>query len=1269
MTRLSICLLGPMRVAVDDQPVTCFETEKVRALLAYLAVEADRPHHRDFLAEMLWPERPKGAANANLRHTLASLRRAIGETATPLTPDDRAASPFLLVNRQTIQFNGISDAWVDAKAFNALLRLSQSPDPSSLVSLEEAVGFCRGLFCEDVSVTDSAAFEAWLLLAREHFGRLALDALHRLVEGYERAGDYGRALRHGWRGVETEPCDEQAQRQVMRLLALTGQRSAALAQYEACRRALADELGVEPAAETTELSQRIRTDDLEVPALNRERQPLSQFPSFLEEGPEEVRPPKFVARERELAKLRSFLDKALEGSGVVAIVTGGPGQGKTALLSEFARRAMTAYPDLLVAKGNCSAISGVGDPYLPFRDVMAMLTGDLESRWWSGSISRDHARRLWGALPVVIPALLASGSALTGTILAGEALLARANCALPGRADWLEALRAVTARARTSPAGLEQSFLFEQYAEVLQVLARSQPLVLLLDDIQWSDSASVGLLFHLVRQMGAGHSRILILCAYRPEEVALGRARERHPLEKVLHEVKRTFGDVWVDLDTAAQREGRDFVDAFLDAERNRLGDEFRAALFKRTAGHPLFTVELLRAMQERGDLLQDVRADGAWIAGPDLEWDELPGRVEAVIQLRVDRLDAQLREIVNVASVEGELFTAQVVAAVQNAAEGPLYRGLQKLERLHRLVKELGEVQTGAGRAVRFQFSHILIQEYVYRNLSPGERRLLHGQIATALERLYEGHLGEIAVQLAHHFDAADNSEQAFRYFLLAAETGGRAYANHDAIRLYARAVALAHELCLDATSQANLYRGRGLVFETLGEFEHARADYEVALRVARTAGERQLEWRGLLDLAELWTSRDYGESRHFIDLSLELAHALGEPAVLAGSLNWVGSWHTNAEDPAAALGYHREALEIFEQLGRREDQAKTLDRLGMAALLRGDLAAGVEYYDRAIPLLRALGDRAGLAASLTARGIGGSGPYSAPTVASPLVPGDARRDMEEALQIAREIAAPPAEAWALWGLSLLHTGQGQFRQALEAAQRSLAVASAVGHGEWIAGSRSILGALYVELLDPDAARPYLEQALELAQRLRSQHWIHHATAALAATWRLLGQPSQALACLTAVVSPEMGMDSLHKRTCWGMRADLALAQGEPSLALDIANRLIATAPGLAPGRVVTYLWRLKAEALTALGQAEEALSLLQAAVENANATSERFHLWRVHASLGRLYYTVYRQPEAEREFAVAREGITDLAHSVPGQGLRDNFLQRAGSMLTPSP
>jgi predicted Ser/Thr protein kinase len=124
-----------------------------------------------------------------------------------------------------------------------------------------------------------------------------------------------------------------------------------------------------------------------------------RLPRFLldeEEEPEEQRPA-FVARAGELAWLGGFLERALEGQGRVAFVTGGPGRGKTALLDAFARRAMEAHPELLVAGGTCNAYSGVGDAYLPFREVLSLLTGEVEARWAAGAIGREQARRLWGA--------------------------------------------------------------------------------------------------------------------------------------------------------------------------------------------------------------------------------------------------------------------------------------------------------------------------------------------------------------------------------------------------------------------------------------------------------------------------------------------------------------------------------------------------------------------------------------------------------------------------------------------------------------------------------------------------------------------------------------------------------------------------------------------------------------------------------------------------------------------------------------------------------
>jgi tetratricopeptide (TPR) repeat protein len=187
-------------------------------------------------------------------------------------------------------------------------------------------------------------------------------------------------------------------------------------------------------------------------------------------------------------------------------------------------------------------------------------------------------------------------------------------------------------------AGPQQSDLFEQYTRVLQALARQVSLVLIVDDLQWADLGSISLLFHLGRQLAG--SRILIVGTYRPEEIALGRDGARHPLEAVVNKFQRDFGDVAVNVD---QAEGRDFVEALLDSEPNRLGPAFREMLYRQTRGHALFTIELLRGLKERGDLIQD--PEGRWVQGPALDWETLPARVEAVIAERIGRLaEAQAR-------------------------------------------------------------------------------------------------------------------------------------------------------------------------------------------------------------------------------------------------------------------------------------------------------------------------------------------------------------------------------------------------------------------------------------------------------------------------------------------------------------------------------------------------------------------------------------------------------------------------------------------------
>jgi DNA-binding SARP family transcriptional activator len=257
MARLELCLLGTFRATLDGAPITAFGYDKVRALLAYLAMESERPHQRERLAGLLWPERPESTARMNLSQALSYLRRAL---------DDRSVNPsFLDITPQTLQFDPASDHWLDAVAFTRALDACAKHGHASLESceeclerLEKAAALYQGPFLEGFSIPDSSAFEGWALLHRERLHRLAGETLGRLAAAYAARGEYERGLAHAWRQVELDPWREGAQRGLMRLLALSGQRGAALAQYEECRRLLAEELGVEPAAETTRLDEMIR---------------------------------------------------------------------------------------------------------------------------------------------------------------------------------------------------------------------------------------------------------------------------------------------------------------------------------------------------------------------------------------------------------------------------------------------------------------------------------------------------------------------------------------------------------------------------------------------------------------------------------------------------------------------------------------------------------------------------------------------------------------------------------------------------------------------------------------------------------------------------------------------------------------------------------------------------------------------------------------------------------------------------------------------------
>ena len=336
MAHLSIQAFGPLQVRLDGQPITTLAYDKVWALLLYVALAADRVHERAALAGLLWPDQPEATARTNLRQALARLRQAIG--------DQRATPPFLLVDPAHLQFNPASDYDFDAAAFTALLTACATHghrhEQSCAACAErqaQAVALYQGRFLDKFALPDSDLFEEWVTLTREHLHRQALAQLAALALYQEARGDYTQALHYSHRQLELDPWREEAHRQTMRLLALTGQRGAALAQYERCRAVLAAELAVEPAAETNELYARIRNDT--VPRASN-ADPLALPARRPHNLPHPPTP--FVGRTAELATLAQRLaDPACR----LLTLLGPGGIGKTRLALQAATEQRDAFAD------------------------------------------------------------------------------------------------------------------------------------------------------------------------------------------------------------------------------------------------------------------------------------------------------------------------------------------------------------------------------------------------------------------------------------------------------------------------------------------------------------------------------------------------------------------------------------------------------------------------------------------------------------------------------------------------------------------------------------------------------------------------------------------------------------------------------------------------------------------------------------------------------------------------------------------------------------
>ncbi len=324
MSRLELALLGQPIIQQDGEPVTRLVSQKARALLFYLAVTG-QPHSREALAGLLWGDVPEQKARTNLRVALTKLRAVLRE--------------YLVVNRRTLSFDDATDFWLDVTEFESSLG---TPTPT-VGQLQTAVSLYRGPFLADFHVPGAVLFEEWVRPYQERLRQLAMDAMYRLSVYQTEQRSYLAGIEVTGRLLMLEPWMEEAHRQMMLLLALSGQRSAALSQYEKCCAMLDEELGVYPSNATTALYKKILAgeveEDTEATAVIPTAPSISRTPPF--QAP--ARMAHFVGRTNLLTAVKDGLQDASAAS--VQAFVGMGGVGKSALAVQIAHAAQSHFKD------------------------------------------------------------------------------------------------------------------------------------------------------------------------------------------------------------------------------------------------------------------------------------------------------------------------------------------------------------------------------------------------------------------------------------------------------------------------------------------------------------------------------------------------------------------------------------------------------------------------------------------------------------------------------------------------------------------------------------------------------------------------------------------------------------------------------------------------------------------------------------------------------------------------------------------------------------
>jgi DNA-binding SARP family transcriptional activator len=900
--------------------VVSFDTRKATAVLALLALH-DHELSRERLAGLLWPE-------ADAARARASLRRTLSVTAAAAGPGLRVTRTAVTLDRGRVQ--------VDVTDFETL---AAGLDAGSL---DRAARLYRDDFLAGFALRDCPEFDDWQAATADRLRQRLAAVLEGLVAACTAGGELDRAVGHAQRWQDLDPLHEPAYQALIRLLAWTGQRSAALRQYRALVRILDTELAVRPLPETTELYDDVRAARL-APAPGRAAQAgpapapaglsLAADRSGTGPGPAGTgRGPAawpLVGRQEELHALHAAW-RGVGAAGRVVTVLGAAGCGKTRLLEEFRGEAQAAGG--VVLAGRCHD----GESELPF-----VLAADL----------LRTALSVCPELPARLPAHTA---AMTGRLCPELA------------ADYPD-----DPAPLDSPMALTR--LYAAIGEVLRIAAspdRPGPPagVIVVEDAHWADGPSLDLLAYLVRRLTGWPLLLVISCSAEHAERLRG-------LRAALSEAADAGRATVVEPAPLREEQIRDLL------LRSGVRDADVGRLLAQTRGLPMLVREYVEGLRSgAGD-------------GGEHWWP--PASVRELLRRRLQAASEPTLQMLSTAAVLGSGCDADLLRAVSGRGEAETVEALD--EALRRFL--LTETPPAGDRGVpSYEFPYEALREVVYESATLARRRLLHGRAADALIRRYERDpVTTRAAAIAEHLQRAGRDAEAAGWWWRAAGRARDLYAHAEEYAYLRRAEALGHP-------PAEVAVGLGDVLTVLGRYREALAEFEAAAsaldgeQAGSAAGDRPPAGSAAIEhkLAEVHHRLgDWALAEAHLEVALELlgpgdpsrgARIEADRALLA--------YRRGAAQAAAGLAAG--ALDAARHADDPAAVAQALNVLGMLDARRGAAGPAAARLRESLDHARGLPDPGAAVAALNnlSRLLADSGQ-----------PGEALPLAQEALALGREL------------------------------------------------------------------------------------------------------------------------------------------------------------------------------------------------------------------------------------------------------------------------